>query len=45
VAKVVIEGLSTQGRQLLCFLLERGGKAPAADVIRRFGSDEGVPSR
>jgi hypothetical protein len=41
VAKVVGEGLSTQGRRLLAFLLEHGGKAPAADVVLRFGSDEG----
>lgn len=39
VAEVVGERLSMQERRLLAFLLQRGGKAPAADVARRFGND------
>lgn len=40
-AEVVGERLSGRERELLAFLLERGGKAPANAVARRFGSDDG----
>lgn len=38
--EVVGECLSEQERRLLAFLLERGGKAPAAAVTRVFGNDD-----
>lgn len=38
--EVVAERLSEEERRLLAFILERGGKAPAAAVARIFGSDE-----
>jgi len=38
--EVVAERLSEEGRRLLAFILDRGGKAPAAAVARVFGSDE-----